>query len=268
MSAHTKVPILRCRPGALLLSLIVLAGPGAVEAQQPDHPELDRLDRAYPAAVVERASRLLDRAETEGLPRRALAEKALEGAAKRVPGDRLIEALERRLSGLRRASDALGAARRDPASVEAGAVALREGLAPEDVRRIGEVASGAERPAALAVLGELHHLGIPVDVGLDAVEAALERDGAGEVLALATRVRAAARDGKSPREALRAAGRAGFVPGLLPGTSLLNFPAGAFGPPVPVGSGPPSIGPTGGDLPVGGMVPSAAPRAGAPPAGG
>lgn len=235
---------------------VALAAPPAV-AQQPDRPALERLEEAYSAEVVDGVADLLERAEAEGLPARALADKALEGAAKRVPGDRLLEAVDRRRMGLARAAEALGEGG-DPASVKAGAGALDVGVGPDAIRRIGDVAAEAERPTALVVLGELHRLGVPVERAVEAVARALERDaGAAGLWALDARVRTALRQGLNPGTALAAAVRGPFhprggPPGLLPGA-----PGGLSGPPVPPGSGPPSEGlpgeanPPGGDAPAG-----------------
>lgn len=235
---------------------VALAAP-QVAAQQPDRPALERLEQAYSAEVIDGVADLLERADAEGLPAQALADKALEGAAKRVPGDRLLEVLERRRAGLGRAAEALGEGA-DPASVKAGAGALNVGVAPDAIRRIGDVAAEAERPTALVVLGELHRLGVPVERAAEAVARALERDaGAAGLWALDARVRAAARGGASPGAALAAAGQGPLLPrggpsGLIPGA-----PGELPGPPVPPGTGPPSgrppgeAGPPGDDPPAG-----------------
>lgn len=238
---------------AALLAGALLAGPAPAAAQQADVPE--RLDRAYPADVVRGVEDVLDRAGELGLPPQALADKALEGAAKRVPGDRLLRALERRLDGLRTASGALppGA---DEASLRAGADALGQGVPPEGVGRIGQVASEAERPAALVVLGELSSLGVPVDRALESVTLALER-GRGQagmpVLTLGQRVREAVRAGGSPLDALRDAGVGRFGEGFPGGGPSGGFPGGGppghAGPPVPPGAGPPADVPGRGDGP-------------------
>lgn len=223
----------------VLTAAALLAWPLPVAAQQPD--ALDRLARDYPEDVIRGVEDVLERAAELGLPEQALADKALEGAAKGVPGDRLTEALERRLDGLRTAADALPADA-GPASVRAGADALSQGLGSPDLRRIGEVASEAERPAALVVLGELARLGIPVDQALQTVSDELERgEGPGSVMALGQQVRDAVRAGQSPLAALQQAGVGPFGAGF-PGVG----PPGMSGPPVPPGAGPPGGFPGGG----------------------
>lgn len=230
-----------------------------VEAQQPDRQALERLERAYSAEVVDGVADVLERADAEGLPTKALADKAREGAAKRVPDDRLVEALERRRAGLARAAEALGEGA-DPASVKAGATALSAGVGADAIRRIGSVAAEATRPTALLVLGELHRLEVPVERAAEAVARALEREaGAAGLWALGARVRAAVREGRGPEEAVATAVRGpvplrGAPPALLP-----SAPGGLTGPPVPPGSGPPSEGPAGETGPPGDDPPSGPP---------
>lgn len=246
---------LRAACSALLW--VALATP-PVAAQQPDRPALERLERAYSAEVVDGVADLLERADAEGVPPQALPDKALEGAAKRVPGDRLVEALDRRRANLAQAAEALGEGA-DPASVKAGAGALDAGVAPDAIGRIGDVAAEAERPTALVVLGELYRLGVPVERAVEAVARVLEREaGAGGLWALDARVRAAVREGRGP-EAVAMAVRGpvplrGAPPRLLPGA-----PGRLPGPPVPPGSGPSSEGPAGEAGPPGDDPPSGLP---------
>lgn len=244
------------------LLVLVLVAPQAA-AQQPDRPALERLEQAYSAEVVDRAADLLERADAEGLPAQALADDALEGAAKHVPGDRLLEALDRRRAGLARADELLGEGA-DPVSVKAAAGALDVGVAPDAIGRIGHVAAEAHRPTALVVLGELHRLSVPVERAAEAVATALKQEaGAAGLRALDARVRTTVRQGLSPEGALAAAVRGpslprGGPPGLLPGA-----PSGVTAPPVPPGTGPPSEGPAGEAGP-----PRDDPPAGAPPGSG
>lgn len=257
-------------PASVLAATVLaalVAAPLPAAAQQED--VLDRLDRSYPEDVVRGVEDVLHRADELGLPRQAMADKALEGAAKRVPGDRLVEALQRRMEGLRTASEALPAGAGE-ASVRAGADALGQGLAPEDVRRIGEVASEADRPAALVVLGELSRMGVPVGEAEASVERALQQGGgAGAVMTLGQQVREAVRAGHSPHEALRRAGVGRFgsgfpgrgPPGGFPGVG----PPGHAGPPVPPGAGPPGEFPGKGEGPPENGPPGDPPG---PPSGG
>lgn len=232
------------RPGlaCVLMGAALLMSPLPVAAQE--HDALDRLARDYPADVVRGVEDVLERAGELGLPGQAMADKALEGAAKRVPGDRLLEALERRLDGLQTAADALPADA-GAASVQAGADALGQGLDPEDLRGIGEVASEAERPAALVVLGELASLGIPVGEAMGTVRDALERgEDSRSMMALGQQVRDAVRAGQSPLDALQEAGVGPFGSGFPGGGPFGSGipgggPTGMAGPPVPPGAGPP-----------------------------
>lgn len=234
-----------CRATGRLATAVLAAGllTTATSAAAQQATALERLSGQYPGDVVRNVGDVLARAEGLGLPRQDLADRALEGAAKGVPGDRLVEALERRLEGLRTASEALPAGAGE-ASVRAGADALVQGLSPADVERVGEVASEADRPAALVVLGELSRMELPVDQALSSVRRALEGGGGGmEVMALGRRVRQALRAGVSPLDALRRAGTGPFGPGFPGRGPAAGFtdigPPGFAGPPVPPGAGPP-----------------------------
>lgn len=260
------------RWAAALLAAALLSVPAPATAQQD--ADLERLARDYPADVVRGVEDVLARAADLGAPRGALVDKALEGAAKRVPGDRLVRALELRLEGLRTAATSLPTGAGE-ASLRAGADALSQGVRPADLRRIGQVASEAERPAALVVLGELAGLGVPVDEALATVERAMERGQGGQpVMALGQRVRDAVRAGRSPLEALGRAGVGPFGPGFPgrgpPGGFPGGGPPGHAGPPVPPGAGPPGDFPGPGDGPPGEGPPDGGPAndpAAAPPGG-
>lgn len=252
-------------PAAAALAVALAAGSAPAAAQEAAVPE--RVSERYPADVVRGVEDLLERAGDLGLPGRVVADGALEGAAKRVPGDRLLRALERRLEGLRAASRALPADA-GSSSLRAGADALAQGVSPADLRRVGEAAPEAERPAALVVLGELTRLGVPADRALESVVRAAERDrGGARVTALGQRVRRAVTAGESPLSALEAAGVGAFgsdVPGRGPGGGFPGEgPPGHAGPPVPPGAGPPGEPPGRGQGPPG-DGPPADPPAGTP----
>lgn len=249
---------------AVIAAAALLATGGeAIEAQE-QRADLSPVRDAYPQQVVADVEELLDRARGAGVPERDLADKALEGAFKRVPGERLVGALRHRLDRLEAASGALGRGA-DPAAIRAAADALGEGLTPEEVRRIGEVARTADRPAALIVLAELKKIGIPVGRGLEAVTRATEDEGeGGDLFAVYRRVRAAVRQGVLPDVALRAIrGTPPGPSGAPAGPPPIGFPAG---PPVPPGSGPPGS-PAGGGIPTG-QPPSDPPPTGPPGSGG
>lgn len=235
------------RAAVAVVALLLLTAPRSAGAQEGAADPVQTVRRAYSGEVADRVRDVLARAEQRGLGRASLAEKALEGAAKRVPADRLVEALGRRLARLERAREALGPGA-DAASLEAAGEALGRGLSAEHVRRVAEAASDAERPAALVALAELKTIGVPVDRALAAVESALARGaGPGELMELGTRVRVAMRRGARPGAAARAAAR-GPGPGALPVAGALvptGLPA-ASGPPVPPGTGPPAGSPGGG----------------------
>lgn len=249
MSGYIPSAVRRCSAVLLAAVLGLAATPPKAAGQEPPG---EVLSRVYSAEVVDGTRRLLRRSEALGLPSGVLADRALEGAAKGVPGTALIEGVERALAGLERASESLGPAA-TPASVEAGALALEQGLPAGELARIADAVPGAGTPAALLVVGELHRLGVPVARALEAVTRARARGaGAPAFLALGTRLRGEART--SRRAVLRARGSRGVGPPAapMPGPAVWGLPA----PPVPPGTGAPPGRPGGdGEAAGGGAAP-------------
>ena len=174
----------------LVAGLVVTASAGA---QTPT--SRDRARAALPPDVFQQVDVLVARAIQDGLPAEPLWDKALEGAAKRVPPPRITPVVAEYSSRLRTARSALGGGQA-PATLVAAADALRRGV-PQDV--LGQLGPSDQRtPMALVVLGDLVETGVPVDRALDVVrEALVRRAGDEEMLGLGARVRAAIRRGQS-----------------------------------------------------------------------
>ena len=175
---------------ALLAGLLVTAPAGA---QAPTGR--DRARAALPPEVFQQVDLVVASAIENGLPAEPLWDKALEGAAKRVPPPRITPVVAEYSSRLSTARGALGGVQA-PATLVAAADALRRGV-PRDV--IGQLGpSGQRTPIALVVLGDLVETGVPADRALDVVREALVRRSADEdMLGLGARVRAAMRGGQS-----------------------------------------------------------------------
>ena len=183
---------------SLLAALVVAA------AQAPTGR--DRARAALPSEVFEQVEQVAAEAAAAGLPVEPLWDKALEGAAKRVPAPRIAPAVTDYAERLRAAQSALGAGH-PPGGLVAGADALRRGVPAEALARL---APGREQtPMALLVLADLVETGVPADRAIDVVREALDRRTADEeMLGLAARVRAAMRQGQSAGAAAEGVRRA------------------------------------------------------------
>ena len=209
---------------ALVAGFVMTASAGA---QTPTGR--DRARAALPPDVFQQVDVLVTSAIQEGLPAEPLWDKALEGAAKRVPPTRITPVVEEYSSRLRTARGALGGAQ-TPATLVAAADALRRGVPQEVLGRLG--ASDQRTPIALVVLGDLVETGVPADRALDVVRAALARRAADEdMLGLSARVRAAMRRGQSAAAAADGVRRAISDRRVEPR-------GGAVGPPARPGSEP------------------------------
>lgn len=115
----------------------------------------------YDAAAVARIESILDDAKAAGLSTEPLRNKAVEGMAKHVAADRLIEAVKQqkaRMAALRSAAPALA---KSPAAERAGLTALAGGLSPETVAAVTSRTKDESRvQAALYAAGLLKAAGI------------------------------------------------------------------------------------------------------------
>lgn len=234
MGGRAKQRELKMRVTAALILLAVL--PTFAPAQDA---RLDRVRQAFPDQAVEIES-LLATAEATGVPTDPLIAKALEGAAKGVPGDRVVAALSNYAERLGEARSLVGADR-DATTVVAGADALRRGVPRETVGSLAAEHRG-ELAVPLLVLGDLMAEGVPVDHAFEVVRNALNKEhGPDEILAIPGAVRRMVREGQSPAEAAGAVGRAighGKFGDVTGPPGLIETRPGQ-GPPVPPGSGPP-----------------------------
>jgi hypothetical protein len=202
----------------ILLVVTAFAASGAT-AQETAR---DRAARTLPARVFEELSSLAASVEGSGIPEEPLFAKALEGAAKRVPQDRLVPAVREYAGRLRLSREALGLDADVPLLV-AGADALQRGVAASVLRDLPR--DRPRSPMALLVLAELVESGVPVDRALDMVRDAMtQRARDQRMLDASARVRMLIRQGVPPRDAvervramLRDAG--GVGPALPPGSA-------------------------------------------------
>lgn len=146
----------------VLLLTLLAALPGEAPAQDTARERVD-------PAVWEAVQPVLDAAARDSLPLEALRAKVLEGAAKRVPADRIRAVVQDMANEFRtvRASirDAVPGAPVGSGEVVAGAMAVRQGIPVETLARIWSVrpAEGGESlEVPLVVLTEIVRRGVEV----------------------------------------------------------------------------------------------------------
>ena len=146
---------------ALALGVLVVMA-ARLHAQQDVR---SRLGARVPADVAVAVESAAARAAAQGLPVEPLIQKALEGAAKGVPAERVIAAVGVLLTRLAAASGALregGVSAPDADAIEAGAFALTAGLSDGEVRDLARASVPPYNPAAtLRIAGTLAALGVP-----------------------------------------------------------------------------------------------------------
>lgn len=187
-----------------LMAAVALFASRTAAAQDP------RLARRLDATAQAQVAALLDSARAAGLPLEPLVDRALEGASKGAPADRIVAAVRKLAADLAAARDALGGGA--VAELEAGASALRAGVSPAALARLRESRPKEPLTVPLAVLADLVARGVPADTAavfvleiagasdeqLVAFQRNVERDialGAPPLAAAAVRVNATSRTG-------------------------------------------------------------------------
>ena len=157
----------------LVLSLaLAVVGAGAVQAQVAPRDKLvARLDSGAVAQIMP----VIDAAGAQGLPVDPLVQKALEGASKRAPTDRIVLAVRRLSTQLGSARTALGGTATAPELV-AGASALQAGVRAEVLATLRQERPAAALTVPLGVLAELIARGVPADTGAMAVIALVDAE--------------------------------------------------------------------------------------------
>ncbi len=208
-------------PILALLALIAGGLPCELQAQEARV----RAQQTLPDDVFQELDALATAADAEGIPGELIFSKALEGAAKRVPANRLVPAVEAYTGRLRVARGAFGPGATGPLLV-AGADALQRGVEAEALRGLGDPSERS--PMAVLVLAELVETGVPAERALGLVREAMQRRARQqEMLGLPARVRQLMQQGRSPQDAAEQVRRA-----------LQRGRGSGVGPPVPPGSEP------------------------------
>ena len=197
----------------LVLATTLAGGLGAQDVQA-------RLDRRVSPEVQRAVRGITADAAARGLPVDPLVQKAIEGAAKGVPADRVIAAV-RALAG--RLAEAMAAVREGGVAapsgdvVEGGADALNAGLGGPQVSHLVRVSQPPYDPAlTLQVAATLAALGVPAKQTVQLIEGMI-KDGRSpsDLLGLPGQVQAGVAQGATPDQAAKgiAHGRGNGPPG-------------------------------------------------------
>ena len=138
------------------LVLLVLCAASPVLGQQSTRA---RLEGRVPAATIPTLDSLIAVATAEGLPTPPLIQKAIEGGAKRVSGERIVDAVALNIEQLRQAQVLLARSGDAPpitgAEMTAVASALKRGLSTSMVARVVAALPNQPRSPAFHALADL-----------------------------------------------------------------------------------------------------------------
>jgi len=152
-----------------LASALAVLAVGARDVAAQDARLDARLDERTRSALLP----VIDSARLAGLPVEPLVQKALEGASKRAPGDRIVHAVRRLAGQLGTAQLALGRGAVESELV-AGASALQAGVTPDVLVALRSERRNAALTVPLGVMAELIARGVPADTAALAVTALAE----------------------------------------------------------------------------------------------
>lgn len=182
------------------LVLLLAAGAPALAAQQ-------RLEGRLDAPTVAALRPVLELARQDSVPVRALEDKALEGAAKRVTPERIVAAVRQLGAELREARQLLRAAQPRTSlpdgDIIAAADARRRGVPAAEISALREhVPPTTGLLVPLTVLGDLVQRGVPAAEARQVIQELLATGISPQQLAeIPARVDVALRVGAQPREA-------------------------------------------------------------------
>ena len=176
-SRHRLIGVPLTLSAALMVAPFLAAPTHVVSAQDPTTgdptaqatPQAARLraQQTLPPDVFEELTRLSVEMEAVGVPSEPLFAKALEGAVKRVPSDRLVAGVRAHAGRLQLAREALGPGANAPLLV-AGADALQRVVPADALRSLPR--DRPRSPVALLILAELLESGVPADRAIETVQ--------------------------------------------------------------------------------------------------
>ncbi len=170
------------RRTALLLALTAALAAVPAAAQESATPlnrrtaTVDRrLDTRFPATVSERLATVIAAAVADSLPEEPLVLRALEGGAKRIPPDRIEEALVRLHHAMLEARRAIGVVR-DDTELTTAATAVQAGLSSGRLTELRRLRTGHTLSVPLATWLELVARGADPDRAWSRIDALARRD--------------------------------------------------------------------------------------------
>ena len=177
------------------VAVILLAGARDGEAQDA------RLSAQLDAETQSRVSLVIERARAASLPIEPLVDKALEGARKRAPNARIVDAVRTLAARLESSRVAMGNASTE-AELVAAASALQAGVGTDVLTRLRHERGGRSLAVPLVVLGDLVTRGVPHDTA-SALILLVAHEGLGDetLLAIQRDVQRDVRDGAHPAAA-------------------------------------------------------------------
>jgi len=119
-------------------------------------------------ATLRAVSAVIDSSRAGGLPTEPLVQKALEGASKGAPGERIAAAVRALSTNMATARTALGRESSEQ-EIVAGVAALRAGASPEAIRGLRQARATRDVAVPLAVLADLVALGVQVETAYQSV---------------------------------------------------------------------------------------------------
>jgi hypothetical protein len=167
LAAADTVPIVQAPPPVARPSVSVqpTASPPAVpRTQQPVRFDATRFD----SLTASELRLLFDEAFDRGLPVRLLVNRALEGAARKAGGARILRVVREYSDALAAAKFALGEGSTDT-EVDAAASAIRAGIDPRTVAALRTTRPPGTAVTALVVLTDLVQRGVPASAAREAV---------------------------------------------------------------------------------------------------
>ena len=163
---------IRSRFFVMMVPALLLV-PASISAQSSEANAGANAQARAPQARIDAAIAAAARAE---IPAELVESKIAEGRAKGVAEERIAAAVEARVAGLVRASEAMKRANveaRSAGELSVTADALEAGVSEDAVIRISRDAPSERRAVAVAVLADLVRLGHPVDHAFARVNGAL-----------------------------------------------------------------------------------------------
>jgi hypothetical protein len=143
--------------------LLALAAPGLrAGAQETAPPSDSRIAARFTGEHRARLEAILDSARAADIPTEPLVQRALEGASRRLPPERVVTAVSGLAGRLRTARGALGA-RAGEADLLAAASALHAGIEPAMLQRFARSRGDAGVALPLIVLVDIVERGVPQD---------------------------------------------------------------------------------------------------------